>query len=133
MKDFTKELAISSGRIPPNAVEFEKLVLGTCLIDSKGLKETIKKCNLKDLKSECFSSEVGYYMNAKDILWITWRRHKKNYAKRFPNNLETLINCLNSFINMCENSNKKWSDDIDLINHFEMYCNLHFYNGIFNV
>ena len=76
-KDFTKELAISSGRIPPNAVEFEKLVLGTCLIDSKGLKETIKKFNLKDLKSECFSSEVGYYMNAKDILWVTWIRHKK--------------------------------------------------------
>lgn len=132
MKDFTKELAISSGRIPPNAVGLKSWFLGTCLIDSKGLKETIKKFNLKDLKSECFSSEVGYYMNAKDILGLHGY-DIKNYAKRFPNNLETLINCLNSFINMCENSNKKWSDDIDLINHFEMYCNLHFYNGIFNV
>ena len=99
---------------------------------STTIKSTIKKCNLKDLKSECFSSEVGYYMNAKDILWVTWRRHKKNYANRFPNNIETLIKCLNSFITVCENSNKKWSDNIDLINHFERYCNLHFYGNLKN-
>ena len=68
MKDFTKELAISSGRIPPNAVEFEKLVLGTCLIDSKGLKETIKKFNIgyapkNNLLSNYFKNNIEYFFS----------------------------------------------------------------------
>lgn len=35
--NFAKELSISDGKMPPNAVEFEKLVLGSFLIDRKGL------------------------------------------------------------------------------------------------
>ncbi len=35
--NFAKELSISQGKMPPNAVDFEKLVLGTVLIDKKGL------------------------------------------------------------------------------------------------
>ena len=49
----------ANGKIPPNAVEFEKLVLGTCLIDSKGLKETVKV--LKD------NFEVFYDPRHKEI------------------------------------------------------------------
>ncbi|MGS0748024.1 replicative DNA helicase [Halpernia sp. GG3] len=35
--NFAKELSISDGKMPPNAIEFEKLVLGSFLIDRKGL------------------------------------------------------------------------------------------------
>jgi replicative DNA helicase len=31
-----------TGLIPPNAVDFERLVIGTCLIDAKGLKEVFR-------------------------------------------------------------------------------------------
>ena len=34
--NFARELSISDGKMPPNAVEFEKLVIGTFLIDKKG-------------------------------------------------------------------------------------------------
>lgn len=39
--NFAKELSIADGKIPPNALEFEKLILGTCMIDKKGLDEAI--------------------------------------------------------------------------------------------
>lgn len=39
--NFAKELSISDGKIPPNAVEFEKLVIGTFLLDKKGLDYSI--------------------------------------------------------------------------------------------
>jgi len=39
--NFAKELSISDGKMPPNAVEFEKLVIGTFLIDKKGLDYSI--------------------------------------------------------------------------------------------
>ena len=39
--NFAKELSISAGKMPPNAVEFEKLVIGTFLIDKKGLDYSI--------------------------------------------------------------------------------------------
>lgn len=39
--NFAKELSISQGKMPPHAVDFEKLVLGTLLIDKKGLDEAI--------------------------------------------------------------------------------------------
>lgn len=34
-----------TGLIPPNSLEFERLVIGTCLIDSKGLKEVFRIIN----------------------------------------------------------------------------------------
>ena len=39
--NFAQELSISQGKMPPNAIDFEKLVLGTFLIDKKGLDYTI--------------------------------------------------------------------------------------------
>ena len=35
--NFAKELSISDGKMPPNAIDFEKLIIGTFLIDKKGL------------------------------------------------------------------------------------------------
>ncbi|CAA7197037.1 MULTISPECIES: replicative DNA helicase [Chryseobacterium] len=39
--NFAKELSIADGKMPPNAIDFEKLVLGTFLIDKKGLDYSI--------------------------------------------------------------------------------------------
>lgn len=39
--NFARELSISDGKMPPNAVDFEKLVIGTFLIDKKGLDYSI--------------------------------------------------------------------------------------------
>lgn len=39
--NFAKELSIAQGKMPPNAVEFEKLVIGTFLIDKKALDFSI--------------------------------------------------------------------------------------------
>ena len=39
--NFAKELSISNGKLPPNALEFEKLVIGTFLIDKKGLDDSL--------------------------------------------------------------------------------------------
>ena len=39
--NFARELSISDGKMPPNAVEFERLVIGTFLIDKKGLDHSI--------------------------------------------------------------------------------------------
>lgn len=39
--NFAKELSIAQGKMPPNAVDFEKLVIGTFLIDKKGLDYSI--------------------------------------------------------------------------------------------
>lgn len=43
--NFAKELSISDGKMPPNAVDFEKLVIGTFLIDKKGLDYSIDLLN----------------------------------------------------------------------------------------
>lgn len=34
---FAKEISLTQGKIPPNAVDLEKLVIGSFLIDKKGL------------------------------------------------------------------------------------------------
>lgn len=39
--NFAKELSISQGKVPPNAVDFEKLIIGSCLIDKKGLDHAV--------------------------------------------------------------------------------------------
>ena len=39
--NFARELSIADGKIPPNAVDFEKLVIGTFLIDKRGLDHSI--------------------------------------------------------------------------------------------
>lgn len=47
--NFTKELAITSGKMPPNAVEIEFLIIGTLLIDSKAI-DIVNKSFLKIMK-----------------------------------------------------------------------------------
>ncbi|KMQ59612.1 DNA helicase [Chryseobacterium sp. FH2] len=39
--NFAKELSIADGKMPPNALDFERLVIGTFLIDKKGLDYSI--------------------------------------------------------------------------------------------
>ena len=39
--NFAKELSISDGKMPPNALDFERIVIGTFLIDRKGLDHSI--------------------------------------------------------------------------------------------
>jgi len=39
--NFAQELSISQGKVPPNAADIEKLVIGTFLIDKKGLDHSI--------------------------------------------------------------------------------------------
>ena len=46
---FAKEISLTQGKIPPNAVDLEKLVIGSFLIDKKGLDTSIEL-----LKSEIF-------------------------------------------------------------------------------
>ena len=43
--NFAKELSISQGKIPPNALDFEKLIIGSCLIDKKGLDHAVDLLN----------------------------------------------------------------------------------------
>lgn len=105
--DFTKELSVTSGKMLACSIE-----------------TTIKKCDLKDLKSKCFSSEIEYYMNAKDVIWVVWRYHKKNYAKRFPSCVQLFCLYLDRYITICENSKKKWKNNMELITHFERFYNL---------
>ena len=40
--NFAKELSISDGKMPPNAIDFERLIIGTFLIDKKGLDYAIE-------------------------------------------------------------------------------------------
>jgi replicative DNA helicase len=42
-KDFTRELSISDGKMPPNAVDFEKIIIGTLLVDLKAYDMVIKR------------------------------------------------------------------------------------------
>ena len=71
-----------NGNIPPNAIEFEKLVIGTCLIDSKGLQETEKV--LSD------NLEVFYDPRNREIYRaICWLKFKNN-----PVDMMTVINQL---------------------------------------
>ena len=39
---FAKEISLAQGKIPPNAVDLEKLVIGSFLIDKKGLDTSIE-------------------------------------------------------------------------------------------
>ena len=68
-----------SGLIPPNSVDFEKLILGTCLIDSRGFKEVFRV--LKD------ETEVFYNPKHKEI----YRAMCFLNAKNDPIDLSTVI------------------------------------------
>ncbi len=41
--NYAKELAISDGKLPPSAVDFEKLVLGTLMLDKNAINTVVKR------------------------------------------------------------------------------------------
>ncbi len=75
--NFARELSISDGKLPPNAVEFEKLVIGTLLIDKKGL----------DYSIDLLSSEVFYDPRHQEI----FRAILKLFEGNHPIDLMTVI------------------------------------------
>ena len=77
--DFMKELSIADGKKPPAAVEFEALVLGTCLIDIKGLERCIF----------IFGENADIFYTPKHgVIWnIIWELYKK----KIPIDLSTVI------------------------------------------
>ena len=75
--NFAKELSISDGKMPPNAVDFEKLVIGTFLIDKKGL----------DYSIDLLNPDVFYDTRHKEILHAIVKLFESNH----PVDLMTVI------------------------------------------
>ncbi len=75
--NFAKELSISAGKLPPNAVEFERLVIGTFLIDKKGLDHGI----------DLLTPEVFYDPRNQEI----FRAIAKVFEANLPVDLMTVI------------------------------------------
>ncbi|HCN50996.1 MAG TPA: replicative DNA helicase [Chryseobacterium sp.] len=75
--NFAKELSIADGKMPPNAVDFERLVIGTFLIDKKGLDHSI----------DLLTSEV-FYDPRHQIIFSTIL---KLYEGNHPVDLMTII------------------------------------------
>ena len=77
--DFTKELSITSGKMPPNAVDIEKLVIGALLIDTKAI----------DIVNKSFSKnhEIFYDPRHQEIYSAIIRLNEKD----FPIDLMTVI------------------------------------------
>ena len=77
--NIAKELQILHGRTPPAAVEFEALILGTCLIDLRGLERCIF------IFGE--NSQIFYKPNHGVIWGIIWELYKR----KLPVDLSTVI------------------------------------------
>ena len=77
--DFTKELSITSGKMPPNATDIEKLVIGALLIDTKAI----------DIVNKSFSKnhEIFYDPRHQEIYSAIIRLNEKD----FPIDLLTVI------------------------------------------
>ena len=77
--DFTKELAINMGKMPPNSVDFEKLIIGSLLIDTKAI----------DIVNKSFSKnyEIFYDPRHQEIYSAIIRLNEKD----FPIDLMTVI------------------------------------------
>jgi len=75
--NFAKEISISQGRMPPNAVDFEKIVIGTFLIDRKAL----------DFHVDLLTDEVFYDPRHKEIYAAILRLYQDN----FPVDMATVI------------------------------------------
>ncbi|WHF50964.1 replicative DNA helicase [Chryseobacterium gotjawalense] len=75
--NFAKELSISDGKMPPNAIEFEKLVIGTFLIDKKGL----------DYSIDLLTADVFYDPRHQEIFRVIVRLFEGNH----PVDLMTVI------------------------------------------
>lgn len=66
---FARELSISQGKMPPNAVEIEKLVLGTFLIDKKAL----------DLSIDLLTEKVFYDPRHQEIYQAILSLYRTNH------------------------------------------------------
>ena len=75
--NFAKELSISQGKLPPNAVDFEKLIIGSCLIDKNGLDHAV----------DLLSSEVFYDPRHQEIFKAIFYLFNNNH----PVDLMTVI------------------------------------------
>ena len=76
--NFAKELSISDGKMPPNAVDFEKLVIGTFLIDKKGL----------DYSIDLLTPDVFYDPRHQTIFTAILKLYQENH----PVDMMTVIN-----------------------------------------
>lgn len=75
--NFAKELSIADGKLPPNAVDFERLIIGTFLIDKKGLDHSI----------DLLTSEVFYDPRHQVIFSAILKLYEGNH----PVDLMTII------------------------------------------
>lgn len=75
--NFARELSISQGKVPPNAVDFEKLIIGSCLIDRKGLDHAV----------DLLSHEVFYDPRHQEIFKAIFHLFSNNH----PVDLMTVI------------------------------------------
>ena len=78
-ENFVKELSISEGKTPPNAVDFEKIVLGTCLIDLAGLE----RCAF------IFGENSQIFYDPKHV--VIWELIWQLYGRKLPVDLSTVI------------------------------------------
>ena len=76
--NFAKELSIADGKLPPNAIDFERLVIGTFLIDKKGL----------DYSIDLLTPEVFYDPRHQTIFSTILKLYEGNH----PVDLMTIIN-----------------------------------------
>lgn len=75
--NFARELSIADGKMPPNAIDFERLVIGTFLIDKKGL----------DYSIDLLSPEVFYDPRHSVIFEVILKLYEGNH----PVDLMTVI------------------------------------------
>ena len=76
--NFARELSISDGKMPPNALDFERLVIGTFLIDKKGL----------DYSIDLLQPDVFYDPRHQTI----FEAIQKMYLENHPVDMVTVIN-----------------------------------------
>ena len=77
--DYLKELSLSDGKMPPNAIEFEALIMGTCLIDIKGLERCIF----------IFSENADIFYDPRHV--VIWGIIWELYKRKLPVDLSTVI------------------------------------------
>lgn len=85
--NFAKELSLSSGMVPPNALEFEKLVLGSLLIDSNAINKVRKRFldnseifydprNVAIFDAICFLNDKGQPVDLMTVIQELKRKEK---------------------------------------------------------
>ena len=60
--NFAKELSISQGKVPPNAVEFEKLVIGTIDSTTHTIPQPTCLLNIRNIPPATISPAITNFM-----------------------------------------------------------------------